>query len=138
MTSEREMEPLVTSASPEGWAWNRLDASRPRRAIEHISHTEVTPVHVDVLGAEDSLPDSKWTMGMNVPIIVMDSLDAYWAIERVLNKLSGFSKTPELAKGDLLDKMGSHFNLLNRLESPKMAPMLRLELEFLRAVMRPR
>ena len=67
----------------------------------------------------------------------VDTSDAYWAFERVLNKLHSFGKTDEEAKIDLLDKLGGHLSLLSSLESPRMAPILRLELEFLRTVLRP-
>ncbi len=145
---------LTTSTSPEGWDWRMLDTSRPRRALEHITHSEITPVIVDSLGPGDRSQDvdsgqevassprsqppvTQWTVTRDIPILVVDSLDAYWAFERVLNKLHGFGRTKEDAKSDLAARLGSHFQLLSSLESPRMAPILRLELEFLRAVMRP-
>ena len=137
MTVEKEMPSFATAASPEGWGWGRLDASRPRRAIEHITHSEVTSVTIDRLGAGGTSPDSRWTLIRDIPIIVVDTLDAYWAFERVLNKLQGFSRTMEGAKGDLVGKLVGHLQLLISLESPQMAPLLRLELEFLRAALRP-
>ena len=66
-----------------------------------------------------------------------DTFDAYWVFERILNKLNGFGRSPEEAKGQLVAKLGGHFKLLSRLESPAMAPMLQLELQFLRAVLVP-
>ena len=137
MTAE-EGVPLITStASPEEWAWNVLDASRPRRATEHIAHSEVAPVTIDRLRARDSPLGSNWTLLRGIPIIVIDTLDAYWAFETVLNKLHGTGRTQEEAKGDLVSRLGGHLHLLGSLESPVMARLLRLELEFLRAVLRP-
>ncbi len=128
---------LTTSASPEGWDWRMLDAGRPRRAIEHIIDSEVTPVAVDRLRASDAPAGSEWTLTGELPIIVADTLDAYWAFERVLNKLHGFDRTPEEARAELHSKLVGHLQLLSSLESPSMAPILKLELEFLRAIMRP-
>ena len=137
MTTGGAMAPFSSAASPEGWSWSLLDAGRPRRAIDHMAHSELTPVIVDPLGPADAPADSSWALTREIPVILVDSLDAYWAFERVLNKLNSFGKTPEEAKADLVSKLGGHLQLLSSLESPKMAPVLRLELEFLRAVMRP-
>ena len=137
MTSEKEMSPFSSAASPEGWSWSMLDASRPRRGIEHLTVSDVMPVTIDQLRPTDIYAGSQWTLTTNIPIIVVDTSDAYWAFEKVLNKLHSFGKTGEEAKGDLLDKLGGHLKLLSSLESPRMAPILRLELEFLRTALRP-
>jgi len=57
--------------------------------------------------------------------------------EKVFNKLHGFSRTIEEAKGDLIDTLGGHLKLLNSLDSRNMAPILKLELEFLSAILQP-
>ena len=137
MTGQEDFRPLTTSASPEGWDWSMLDASRPRRAIENITDSEVTPVEVGRLRASDAPAGSGWTLTSEIPIIVADTLDAYWAFERVLNKLHGFARTPEEARAELHSRLVGHLQLLSSLESPSMAPILKLELEFLRATMRP-
>ena len=137
MTSGSQFTPRTTAASPEMWNWSMLDASRPRRATEHITHSEVTPVIVGCLRSFDAASDTHWTLTGDIPIILVDTLDACWAFERVLNKLHGFSRTAEEAKADLATKLGAHLQLLSSLESSRMAPILRLELEFLRAVMQP-
>ena len=137
MTAGKELPPITTAASPEEWGWSVLDASRPRRATEHITHGEVSAVFIDRLGPADAPPDSTWTLTRNIPIIVVDTLDSYWAFERSLNKLHSFGRTREEAKADLLAKLGGHRQLLSSLESPTMAPILRLELEFLRVALRP-
>ena len=128
---------LASAASPDGWSFSVLDASRPRRAFEHLTHSEVTSVAIGRLRGTDVSPESKWRMVRGIPIIVVDTLDSYWVFERVLNKLHGSSRTEAEAKGDLVNKLGSHLQLLSSLESSGMAPMLRLELEFLKAVLRP-
>ena len=137
MSSEKEMSPITTSASPEGWNISKLDASRPRRGLDHISHSEVPPVYVDSLQQRDVAPDSGWELNRHIPIILVDTLDSYWAFERVLNKLHAVGATKEEAKSDLVTKLAGHLNLLSSLESPGMAPILKLELEFLRTAIRP-
>ena len=131
------MQPLISAASPEGWGLSMLGASRPRRAIEYVGHSEVSKVTVDVLRPRDKPPDFKWALTRYIPIIMVDTLDAYWVMERVINKLHGFSRTQEEAKMELMSKLGGHLHLLSSLESHRMAPILRLELEFLRVVLRP-
>lgn len=137
MTADRENLSVTTSASVKEWDWSLLDTSRPRWGIEHLSHSEVAPVLIDTVRSADGPADSKWKLVQDVPILVVDTLDAIWAFERVLNKLHGFAKTPEEAKADLVAAMGAHLEFLASLQSPSMAPILRLELEFLRAVLRP-
>ena len=128
---------MATGSLPHGWGWSALDASRPRRGIEHLTQSDVTPMYVDCLRPSDTPPHSKWALTRDFPIIIMDTLDTYWAFDRVLNKLHSFARTREKAKAELVSKLGGHLQLLVSLESPKMAPILRLEIEFLRAVMRP-
>lgn len=137
MSSEKEMSPITTSASPEGWKIGKLDSSRPRRALDHITHSEISTIFVDSLQAHDAAPDSGWALHRHIPIIVVDTLDSYWAFERVLNKLHAVGETKEKAKSDLVAMLAAHLSLLSSLESPGMAPILRLELEFLRTAIRP-
>ena len=129
--------PLTSASSAASWHWTRLDASRPRRALEHIAHSEISPVTVERLRSGDAPDGSAWRLVLDIPIIVVDTFDSYWAFERVLNKLHSFGKTKDEAKADLVAKLGAHLKLLDSLESPKMAPVLKLELEFLRAVLQP-
>ena len=138
MTAEGGLLPLTTAATPAEWDWRVLDASRPRRALEHVSHSEVGPVTIDRLRSADVPASSSWALAREIPIVMMDSLDAYWAFERILSKLNGFGRTREDAKADLVNKLGGHLQLLSSLESPRMAPILRLELEFLRVALQPK
>ena len=137
MTSRPESPLIASATSPPGWTWSILDASRPRRSIEHLTQSEITPVIIDRLRPDDVLPDSPWRVEIEMPVIVVDTLDAYWVFERVINKLHGFSRTIEDAKGDLVGKLGGHLKFLSSLDSHNMAPVLKLELEFLRAVLQP-
>jgi hypothetical protein len=128
---------LTSAALPDGPRWVVHHTSRPRRAYDHMSQTEVGPAVVDRLRPSDTPPDSPLKLVREVPIVVSDTFDAYWAFERILNKLNGFGRSPEEAKAQLVTKLAGHFKLLSRLESPTMAPMLQLELQFLRAVLAP-
>ena len=137
MNSEGERHILTTASSPEGWDWGKLDASRPRRATEYVGQSEVSRIAIERLRPSDTPADSKWKLTREIPIIVVDTLDSYWAFERIINKLHSFGRTNEEAKSELVGKLAGHLQLLSSLESPKMAPVLKLELEFLRAVLRP-
>ena len=137
MNSEGERHLLTTASSPEGWDWGKLDASRPRRATEHVGQSEVSRVAIERLRPSDTPADSQWKLTREIPVIVVDTLDSYWAFERIINKLHSFANTNQAAKNELVAKLVGHLQLLSSLESPKMAPILKLELEFLRAVLRP-
>ena len=92
---------------------------------------------IDILRAKDALPGSGRRLARDIPIIVVDTGDAYWAFEKVLNKLHSFGNTAEDAKAELFAKLVGHLRLLSSLESPAMAPILRLELEYLRIALQP-
>jgi len=128
---------LTTGSVPGEWSWGMLDASRPRRALEHLTMSDVTTVAVDCLKPSDVPPGSEWSLRIEIPVIVIDTLDAYYVFERVLNKLNTYGRTPKPAKWELLTKLWGHRQLLQKLESPEMADRLRLELEFLRVALTP-
>ena len=137
MSEDDESFSLTSAALPPGQGWLAHDTSRPRRAYDHMSQTEVGPVRVDRLRPSDTPSDSPWKLVREIPIVVSDTFDAFWVFERILNKLNGFGRSPEEAKAELVAKLGGHLKLLSRLESPAMAPMLQLELQFLRSVLTP-
>ena len=137
MTTEKDAPYLVSGSSPSGWVWSKLDASRPRRATEHLTHSEVSRVTISRLRPSDAPPGATCSVSRDIPVIAVDTGDGYWAFERVMNKLHGYAGSEQEAKADLLDKLAAHLNLLSRLESPRMAPILTLELRFLRSVLRP-
>ena len=137
MSGSDEAFSFASAALPLGPDWLAHDASRPRRAFDHLSQTEVGPVLVDRLRPSDTPPGSPWRLVREIPVVVSDTFDSYWVFERILNKLHGYGRNPEEAKAQLVGKLGGHLKLLARLESPSMAPMLQLELQFLRAVLSP-
>jgi hypothetical protein len=76
-----EVEPGVDSALPPDWSWRRVDTSQPNKATFHINHSDVTRVLVDVLRPSDGPPDAQLVISRDIPIVVIDSLDRYWAGE---------------------------------------------------------
>lgn len=75
------VEPGVDYATPPGWDWRDVDATQPNAAVFHISHSEITRVIVDTLRPEDSPPEANFAIKSEIPIVVLDSLDKYWAGE---------------------------------------------------------
>ena len=138
MSSEEDKVLLTSGAVPQDWSWSMLDASRPRRALEHLTMSDVTSVSVDCLRPSDVPPGSEWSLRLEIPVIVVDTFDAYYVFERVLNKLNTFGRNPKQAKWELTSKLWGHLQLLEKLESPQMAERLRLELKFLRAALTPK
>ena len=76
-----EIESGVDAATPEDWDWRLIGTSQPNRATFHLSHSDVTQVKVDVLRPADSPPDAPFRVTRDIPIVIIDSLDQYWAGE---------------------------------------------------------
>lgn len=142
-----EVEPGMDSAVPADLEWRLIGTSQPNRATFHISHSDVTSVRVDVLRPSDSPPDAPFVLTREVPIILMDSLDKYWAGEsRIALPLSGLrvpveGDTPEEAKQNLAADLAAQLRLLFLLATShegKIAPQLLQNLEYLKSIMAPR
>ena len=73
--------PNGNTALPEGWAWQRTSSSQPNAATFHINHSDVTRAFADVLTAADSPPEAPFVVSREIPIVIIDSLDQYWAGE---------------------------------------------------------
>ena len=73
--------PNGNTALPEGWSWGRTSTSQPNAATFHINHSDVTRVFADVLTAEDSPPEAPFVVSKEIPVVIIDSLDQYWAGE---------------------------------------------------------
>ena len=76
-----EIQPGVDYATPEDWTWRTIGTSLPNRATFHLTHSDVSRVIVDVLRPSDSPTDGQFVLAQEVPVIVLDSLDKYWAAE---------------------------------------------------------
>ncbi len=140
------VEPGMDYATPPGWNWRDVDASQPNAAIFHISHSEVTRVLVDTLRPEDCSPGASFVVKSEIPIVVLDSLDKYWAGEaRHRLRLNGVRVPVEAdsvaeAKRALADDLGAQFRLLLMLRSSarQLAPPLQDNLRMLNNLLEPR
>ncbi len=128
---------LTSPGAPEEWGFRLHRASRPRGAEDFLTQSEVTPVAVERLGNSDLPPRFEAKLRLEIPMIVVDTYDAVYVFERVINKLHAFSRDVKAAKWELSSKLLGHLKFLTRLESDKMADRLKLELDFLRAAFQP-
>ena len=117
------VEPGVDHATPPDWNWRDIDSTQPNSAVFHISHSEITRVLVDTLRPEDCSPDANVVIKDEIPIIVLDSLDKYWAGEAKQHlPLNGVRVPVEAdtlaeAKRALADDLAAQFRLLLMLRS---------------------
>ena len=141
------VEPGVDYATPPDWNWRDIDSSQPNSAIFHISHSEITRVLVDTLRPQDSSPDANFVIKDEIPIVVLDSLDKYWAGEAKRRlPLNGVrvpveADTVAEAKRALADDLGAQFRLLLMLRSSRqhqLAPQLEDNLRMLNDLLEPR
>ena len=140
-----EIQPGVDHATPDDWTWRAVGTSQPNRATFHLTHSDVSRVLVDVMRPSDSPPDGQFVLSGEVPVIVMDSLDKYWAAEsRTKLPLNGIrvpveGDTIAEAKRALAADLAAQLRLLLLLNvSHKgLAPQLQENLDFLRTIMIP-
>jgi hypothetical protein len=146
LTQPVKVEPGVDYSTPPDWAWRNTDTSQPNAAVFHISHAEATRVLVDVLRPADCAPDANFVVSKEIPIIVLDSLDKYWAGEsKTYLPLSGVrvpveGDTVAEAKRALADDLAAQLRLLLLLSSShkgKIAPALLQNLGYLKTCMEP-
>ena len=131
-----DVESDVDHASPPGWQWHRVGASQPSRASFHVSHSEATRVLVDVLRPSDAPPDAKYHLSQDLPIVIIDSLDKFWASESRF-QLPCSGDTAEEAKGVLMADLGGHLRLLSMLAASqkRLAPKLQADLAYLVSIL---
>ena len=141
------VEPGVDYATPPGWNWRDIDSSQPNAAVFHISHSEITRVLVDTLRPEDCSPDANFVIRDEIPIVVLDSLDKYWAGEaKGRLPLNGVrvpveADTVAEAKRALADDLGAQFRLLLMLRNSRqhqLASQLEENLRMLNDLLDPR
>lgn len=145
-SSPVEVQPGVDYATPEGWEWRSISTSKPNSATFHITHSDVTRVMVDRLQASDSPPEAPFVVTGEIPILIIDSLDSYWAGEsRTRLPLHGLrvpveGTTIEEAKRNLVADLAAQLRLLLLLSSSRqgeIAPQLKANLSYLQGVMEP-
>lgn len=142
-SSPVEIQPGVDVSTPEDWEWRRISTSQPNSATFHISHSDVTRVMVDRLGPSDSPDGSQFSLKAEIPIIVIDSLDKYWAGESTTKlPLQGLrvpveGDTLEEAKKNLAGDLAAQMRLLLLLSTSHegdIAPQLQANLQYLLTV----
>jgi hypothetical protein len=140
------VEPGVDSATPEGWEWRRVGTSQPNRTTFHINHSDVTRVTVGVLRPSDSPAEAPFVLTREIPIIVIDSLDKFWAAEsRTSLPLHGLrvpveGDTEEEARRNLAADLAAQLRLLLLLATShqgEIAPQLKANLAYLKSIMAP-
>ena len=141
-----EVQPGADYATPEGWEWRSISTSQPNSATFHITHSDVTRVMVDKLRASDSPPEAPFVVSSEIPILIIDSLDTYWAGESQTRlPLQGLrvpveGTTIEEAKRNLAADLAAQFRLLLLLSSShqgEIAPQLKANLVYFQSVMEP-
>ena len=125
--------PNANWAQPEGWDWHATSTSQPNAATFHISHSDVTRVFTDVLTPADSPRDAYFVLKKDIPLVIIDSLDQYWAAEsRAALPLNGLrvpiaADTVAEAKSMLAADLAAQLRLLLMLSTggTTLAPQLR-------------
>ena len=125
--------PNANWAQPEGWEWHNTSTSQPNAATFHISHSDVTRVFTDVLTPADSPRDAYFVLKKDIPLVIIDSLDQYWAAEsKAALPLNGLrvpiaADTVEEAKSMLAADLAAQLRLLVMLSTggTTLAPQLR-------------
>ena len=141
------IEPGVDKANPEVLDWRLVSTSQPNKATFHINHSDVTNVRVGVLKSSDFPSETPFVLSEDLPIIIIDSLDKFWAGEsKTALPLGGLrvpveGDTEQEAKSNLARDLAAQFRLLLLLHSSRsgeMAPELLKNIEYLGSVMTAR
>ena len=141
------VEPGVDDATPVEWQWRRIGASLPSKATYSINHSDVTRVMMDVLRPSDSPPETPFVVSQDIPIVIIDSLDKYWASEsRLKLPLQGLrvpveDDTVEGAKRALAADLAAQLRLLLLLSTShqgQLAAPLKANLDCLKSFLSPR
>lgn len=138
--------PNYNTALPEEWGWRRNSSSQPNSATFHINHSDVTRAFADVLTAEDSPPEAPFVVSKDIPVVIIDSLDQYWAGEsRAALPLHGLrvpvsADTVAEAKRKLAADLAAQVRLLLLLSrgGTTLAPELQANFLMLTEVLTPR
>ena len=140
------VSPNYNTALPEEWGWSRTSTSQPNAATFHINHSDVTRVFADVLTSDDSPPEAPFVVSKDIPVVIIDSLDQYWAGEaRASLPLNGLrvpvsADTVAEAKRKLAADLAAQVRLLLLLSrgGTTLAPELQANFLMLTEVLSPR
>ena len=138
--------PNANWAHPDGWDWHNTSTSQPNAATFHISHSDVTRVFTDVLTPADSPPEAYFVLKKDIPLVIIDSLDQYWAAEsKAALPLNGLrvpiaADTVAEAKRKLAADLAAQLRLLVMLSTggTTLAPQLQENFLMLSEVLEPR
>ena len=138
--------PNANWAQPEAWQWHATSTSQPNAATFHISHSDVTRVFTAVLTPADSPRDAYFVLKKDIPLVIIDSLDQYWAAEsKAALPLNGLrvpiaADTLEEAKSKLAADLAAQLRLLLMLSrgGTTLAPQLQENLLMLSEVLETR
>lgn len=138
--------PNANAAAPDGWGWQHTSSSQPNAATFHINHSDVTRAFTAVLTAADSPPDAPFVVKGEIPLVIIDSLDQYWAGEsRRALPLHGLrvpvaADTVAEAKRRLASDLAAQLRLLLLLSTAgrALAPELQANFLMLNEVLEPR
>jgi hypothetical protein len=142
-----EIQPGVDHATPSGWEWRLQATSQPNSATFHINHSDVGRVLIDVLTPADSPEEAPFEVSQDIPVVILDSLDKYWAGEsRTKLPLEGIrvpvaEDTIKGSKRALAADLAAQLRLLLLLTSARkggLAPQLQSNMEYLLSVLTPR
>ena len=147
LASPVDIQPGKDEATPPDWTWRRISSSLPNAATFNLSHSDVSRVIIDVLHASASPPEAPFVISKDIPIIIIDSLDKYWAGEaKQTLPLNGIRvpvehDTIEGAKRALAADLAAQMRLLLLLSSSaregRLAPQLRQNMEMLSQFLKP-
>jgi hypothetical protein len=135
-----------TSEMGEVWNWQFTSSSQPNAATFHINHSDVTRSFAETLTQEDSPREAPFVITRDIPIVVIDSLDKYWAGEsRRALPLNGLrvpveGDTIAEAKSKLAADLAAQIRLLLLLSrgGTELAPQLQDNLVMLSQFLSPR
>ncbi len=146
LSSPVEIQPGQDLSEPEDWQWKSVSTSQPNAATFHLTHSDVTRATPDMLRPSDSLPDAQFVITKDIPLIIIDSGDQYWAGEaKDKLPLNGLrvpmeGDTIEEAKQKLAADLAAQFRLLlvlSKTHQDQLAPQLKYNLVLLSWVMAP-
>ena len=146
ITTPVKIEPGSDYATPPDWNWRNISSSQPNAAVFHISHSESTRVLIDYLRPSDSASDANFVLNKEIPIVILDSLDKYWAAEsRTQMPLKGIrvpveGDTITESKQALAADLAAQLRLLLLLSSShkgRIAPALLENMKYLSSCMEP-
>ena len=131
--AEKDRVLMVSSAQLQNQGWRLLDASDPLGVLESREISDIVPATIEELTTADVPHDANWSLRKPVKVLVQDTWDAWWAWDFVV-EMHAYARNKQSVKRELAVNLWEHLLLLSSLESPKMAPVLKKNLAYLRRI----